>query len=381
MKPATFKELQEYKVDQQIPCVEGVLVTIYDPKTGIAKGGANKGKEWTLQSCNLRDDNSDEHRLLITSADQVLDKRMKGKRIRISSHVGSKGMSGVYMSENTYTNKNDEQVTERQIKITATALVEELGAGGEAKSDKPSSNGAPASRPAAHHSQPDYELTPVSQRAGLYFDVMEEVKRQVDIRTSDKDSPLHKEEFSVEDYRAITAVIAGTYRADKGAYAPPYFGPASGTSEKELAAMPGKEWEGDKGKPQATEKPQTWREYVYKDVKLGDKSRPEMRELLKWYHLKGKATESEVGKKLAAQLLMAGAELKMPDLKAVAYDALGEHGLGKEFMEEDVEGIYDLDDDDVASEIITNPEAAAKKATKAHAKAKPAASDDSDLPA
>ncbi len=102
---------------QPIAAVQGVLVKLFDQKTGTSSAGA-----WALQNGEIE---ADGVTIPITFKDRdPLDKTLKGRTILISSS-NDKGMKGVYCWDDTRNN-----ATVRKIKVTPSATLDIISGGG-----------------------------------------------------------------------------------------------------------------------------------------------------------------------------------------------------------------------------------------------------------
>lgn len=333
LKPISFEALASKEHEDKIGCVEGKLSTLYDAKTGTTKAG----KDWSLQDGVLKDASGNEHRVCFAAGQEV--GHLKGKMIRLTSHVGEKGMSGIYMKEDTYTNKQGKEVTTRKIHVTATANIEEVGSGGQP---------APSSaKPQSTEHKPMESQTsnsdPAEVRIANYFSVFNRVCLAAG---KDPDEVVHG--LSSSDIKEITTGICMSFKGQYGAYLPPHFADREGAEEtvKRHETAVGKsqratQEDGEKDSPKRTspsEKPASWREFLHpkKQVTLGDLEEEDLMKLIDWAHTAEIKSESALAVK--AQVLMADAELRSEYSKKVS-SALTKKGLGGKFEEEDVDEV------------------------------------------
>lgn len=335
LKPISFEALASKEHEDKIGCVEGRLSTLYDAKTGTTKAG----KDWSLQDGVLKDASGNEHRVCFAAGQDV--GRLKGRMIRLTSHVGEKGMSGLYMKEDTYTNKQGKEVTTRKIHVTATANIEEVGSSGQP---------APSSaKPQSTEHKPMESQTsnsdPAEVRIANYFSVFNRVCLAAG---KDPDEVVHG--LSSSDIKEITTGICMSFKGQYGAYLPPHFADREGAEEtmKRHEAAVGKSQQatqedeaGEKDSPKKTspsEKPASWRECVHpkKKVALGDLEEEDLMTLIDWAHTA--EPKSEDGIALRSQILVADAELRYDYSKKVS-SAMTKKGLGGKFEEEDVDEV------------------------------------------
>src|ERR1039457_6090012 len=110
MRVTKISEVASLENKEAIPSIIGTLTKVWDYKTGEGEDGA-----WSMQGGSIKDDSGE---IKILFKNQPDAKKYSGKLISITSHSGSKGISGVYADDNLY-----KDLKTRQIKVTATAEV------------------------------------------------------------------------------------------------------------------------------------------------------------------------------------------------------------------------------------------------------------------
>lgn len=116
-----LSQLSSFVKGQQILCIEGTVVKIYDKKEGVGDYGP-----WVMQDINLSD-NGVEHKVTIGDAKKLLDQSHQGKRIRLSAGTDGKGqLSGL-----KYDVREKDGKEYRKVQVGGWAKIEQLGASGE----------------------------------------------------------------------------------------------------------------------------------------------------------------------------------------------------------------------------------------------------------
>lgn len=222
MNPTPFAQLASFAHKQLIPCVEGTIVSIND---ALAYGsGPNTGKKY--QYATLRDAAGLSHDVKFDADNTVQDKANRGKLIRIESHQGAKGLSGVYYDINEYPAGK----VNHRIRTTATAVITYPQAG-----NTPQSNSGASTPPPATQTPPDRQdaqnPTPhrnaghssgestVGDRVGTWLQIAEEVCHQIS-----KPFEAFMEGLSSTDIKEITTGISMSYKGQYGVYQAPVFG-------------------------------------------------------------------------------------------------------------------------------------------------------------
>jgi hypothetical protein len=144
MQPVSYKDLAGYAQKQLIPCVEGRLKYLNEPKN--YKSGPNVGKPF--QFGTLSEIGTNLEIGVKFEGDLVQPVANKGKVIRLEAHQGSKGLSGVYMDIGEYDGKET-----RTARCTATAVVQYIAQGDAAANAPQTAQAASAPRPATHTPQ------------------------------------------------------------------------------------------------------------------------------------------------------------------------------------------------------------------------------------
>lgn len=301
MNVIAIKTLASWPDGTQVECVEGVLASLWEAKTGISEKGVNKGKPWSLQNGVIRDMHQDEHRITFATPDVAQPMSNKGKMVRISCKVNTKGMSGLKLKIGEY-NGNET----RDLWVTDTAKIEFLGAGGEPMPQQaPRVGQAAPTQPGASSVQGVASggrsggcspASTVATRVTDYFKVLQEVYAQYSKFEQDPEAPLIPG-LTPAEIKDIATHISMTYRGDYGCYMPPIFveGQAQSTGSTPLAR---------------------WQDFLHakktikasKDVRLGDLDDVELSCQIAWA-LTAKA--DGLGPEAAAlrgQLILASAE-------------------------------------------------------------------------
>lgn len=111
MKLIKIAEAQEM-VGMVLPRVEGVLVTLYDQKTG-----EKDGKPWAMQNGVIEDDTGGMK--IVFSGHDAISLLMKGQRIQLEAFTSKQhGLVGIKVKENTWKEK-----TTKEIWVTGTAKI------------------------------------------------------------------------------------------------------------------------------------------------------------------------------------------------------------------------------------------------------------------
>lgn len=110
MRLVTIGELPTLENKEGVPSIQGTLTKVYERKTGESDRGP-----WSVQN-GLLQDSTGEIKVLFTNQPDA--RIYQGKSVSITSHVGDKGMSGVYAHDDTYQGN-----VKRILKLTATAQI------------------------------------------------------------------------------------------------------------------------------------------------------------------------------------------------------------------------------------------------------------------
>ncbi len=266
MKPVSFSELAEYTNKQLIPCVQGTLKYINDPKK--YKSGPNEGKEF--QYGTIREIGSGLEIGVKFEADLVQPTSNKGKTIQLQAHEGKKGLSGVYMEIGEYDGKET-----RTARCTATAIVTYIASGDAAANSgasQPSGGSGQRSTPSdaptgsktqgnGHQAGP---VKPVSGRIADTLLIAEEVCKL---------AGRSYEKFLAEELD-VQKLAVGIYISYKEGYVhhDPVFGsgPAPQTANAKQAEVD-KSWEDEKEEKPKANLP-SWKDFVHPKTgkKLGE---------------------------------------------------------------------------------------------------------------
>jgi len=346
MTSLPFSKLADKEDGDAISQVEGVLTKIWDAK----KGKTGKGSDYCLQNGELKEEGTGlTTDITFASANHEQPKSRKGCKLRITCHEGEKGKSGVYMKQEEYKGK-----TTRKLWVTATAEVVDINSSNGASQERSQAQETPDGGRQASDAAPSRSVqsrgtpagngntTTVHRRALCYFGVMSAVMKA-------KEEAIQKgatlPDLSVTDLKDIATHLSMTYRGDYGCYAEPFFGEkkANGTSERELAEMPEKTWEGDQS-TDTKPKVETWKDVLHKSgIKLGEAPVDKLKEWALWAikakNLKGKQAPKEgtEAHRFMLHMLTAAAE-KGWTAKSFLLQALAGHEKYNEgFADADVE--------------------------------------------
>lgn len=311
--------LNDKPADYQIEGVEGTLATLWEWKEG-------KGKFPGSQAGAMRDAFGNEHRIEFVGREPMDINRWKGKRIRVSSKNGARGMSGVKLKVDEWKGK-----TIRKIWVTKTGILEELQNGQPARSaDTAPSGGAPApgrqGPPPEDHAGDNVEL-----RIFRYFKILGKVYEGYEAMREKFSLP----EVSEEEMHRIATHISMTFRGQYGSYAPPIFReakPAQSTEPPAGSAPAGQDAPPEeKPKPKA---PAGWREFIHpnKKMPLGKlhQEDPAYFTKLNFWAL-GYTGEQDDAKRLKANMFLAAQDLRLTNRKTVEWalnNELEEKGIG-----------------------------------------------------
>lgn len=104
-----------------VPCIKGTVKRVFDPVTGIAKSGTNKGKPYRFEKLVLTD--GKEEITVTLSGREPFDKKLVGKPIYIVAYNGEHGWTGVKTKDDTWKDKDGEERTSRVLWVTSTAEI------------------------------------------------------------------------------------------------------------------------------------------------------------------------------------------------------------------------------------------------------------------
>lgn len=327
MNPIPFAQLATYVDKQPIPCVEGVLSTLY-PVDHVKKDGTPI--QYPKQNGVLKD-GAMEHRITFDAkCEQPME--MKGKRVRISSNVGQHGMTGIKMD------RYNEQYP--KISVTSSAHVEVVGSAGQpapvqqAAKPAPSQSQQGCSKPA----EPEPSGDTAEVRIANWFRVFNLV-----CQSAGHDPSEVVKGLSPSDLKEITTGTVMSFKGPYATYQAPFFG---GQGVGEMIARQDSLLDRAKAVTSSLDSPtttspsepvRTWRDVEYKGVKLGDYEDERIAELISWAH-NTPSPKSDEGRALRSALLMADAELSVRASKAVSA-GIAKAGLGADFDEEDVDTV------------------------------------------
>lgn len=208
MKPIPISEVQQMSEGDKISCVEGVITTWKEAKSGSG---------WHHQGCVLTDNDQVEIRVDFCDKSLAQPSSIKGKRIHIEGGMKFKGPT-----------EKDGKTYSEQIEVGKGAKITFIGGAVSTGGSAPAqSSGARSS------SQSTEKPTPVKERVGLYFKVLREVGNQYDEIL--KENPTFPVLLQPESLKDIATHISMTYKGDYGVYSKPIFEVAG-------AVDPGFDW-------------------------------------------------------------------------------------------------------------------------------------------
>lgn len=377
-KPVSFTDLAGYAHKQVIPCVEGKLTGLKEP--GHYKSGINEGKPY--QFGFLKDDSNREMRIKFDNEACIQPMSNKGKRIRVMAKAGSKGLSGVYMEVGEYQNKET-----RDIRCTATAIIEVLGAGGEktATSQERPDNGGSSDAP-EHASKPSASSSvrkathPVTIRR-IAFDCLRAFHVFMTAQKALAEKGYDVGDLSISDIKDMATsgrlALVKNEIIPHEAWSDFKFPGDNGqsvdraptkASEKDLAEMPDQEWDGENHGSRTAEPPPekpkrepskiSWKDFVWPSTgkKLGDTPAADLLKYARWAATAELDDDETEAKMCVAMMAMCCADTRGWKSKAgVFISSLGmEEGFGESFNEDDIAAYirdrFDLKVEDLGDE-------------------------------
>ena len=319
MKTISISDILKYPDGAKVEAVEGVLTAVYDIKSGTVRSGQRAGEEWQVQNFVIRGDDGSEVKVTTFEPMFFFEKTAKGKRIKIESSRGQKGLAGVVTKHNSYRNKLGKDVQEVTLSLTDNAIVYWVTPGGNISySAGDTSHAAPTashSQPAAaqggNAQQPGFNSDPVATRVANYLKVLDEVLRQVSSHPNNVVSGM-----PLEYAKDIATTITLSYRGAAGSYAAPVWADASNQSANAQSTdasdddIPFDAAPGEKERAKSADS--GWRFYPHPTLgkKLGELPQGDMQVL--WAkNIIAKLPKSEVGIQCRNAIMEYGAEKRL----------------------------------------------------------------------
>lgn len=336
MNPVPFKDLAGYAQKQLIPCVEGRLKYLNEPKA--YKSGPNVGKPY--QFGTLSEIGTNLEIGVKFEGDLVQPVANKGKIIRLEAHQGSKGLSGVYMDIGEYEGKET-----RTARCTATAVVQYI-AQGDAAANAPQTApaaSAPTSAPPQHTPRQDAPQAGSARNTGhqggqlpqpVFDDALADYKRAFCkvCESFGHDPDKIMQELTAEKLAEITTSVSmASTRGQYGAYIGYLF-------EEDKDAPP---WNVPQQKAKAGPLNGSWKTFVHQKSgkKLGEIEEGKLYGLIRWALVAQPSAEAVEARALQANLLMAAADLKIDKRNCFFLCLANAEGYPSEFDENDFEEV------------------------------------------
>lgn len=345
MKPIPFAGLAEIQHKETVRCVEGRLKSLYALETKTKDGKPleypkRKGVLTDLQNPKL------EHRIEFAQDCGGLTDALKGKNIRVSCNIGTKGLSGIKMD------RWSDNPKYHTISVTKSAHIEIIGANGQPttapRQESTTSQSTEPERPHRQETQthqpmeqqqsapPGHQSDPYEVRAAGWWRGLETL-----CRITGHDFNAVKQGLSADKLAEINTGIIISFK-DGYIYQRPHFVDDAGAEETKARneAAVGKAQaatasDGATASPTPTTSGDGgWREYVYSGKKLGELEPGEMVKLMAWADTKRDNTKPNVVE-LRNHIDAAAAELT-PKASHKMSSILAKNGLGQSFDEEDV---------------------------------------------
>jgi len=282
MDPIPLQQLDAKDDGDSIRCVQGKIISLFEPKRGEGKYGP-----WVLQNGTIAQDGI-QHRICFADEGVVLDpEKFKNKLVRITAGAGSKGkLRGVTMDVGEYKGEPT-----RTIKVSSGARVELVE--GEQTPTQPTTKNFSVKAPAPVAAN-------VDRRIALYYDVWERVCAQF------AGSPV---QLSPSDLKDITTHICLTF---KGWEVDPNGRYYAGYGEPIFDGAP----------PEAKPEPETtapenyrataehWSVFEHKGKTLSEFTEEEIKDAITWAFSVGPKPITSHANELVHHLFSAAKELK-----------------------------------------------------------------------
>lgn len=330
--PVKFTTLAELVSGSPLGCIQGKITDLFKPNTGTGQYG-----DWIIQNGTISDGTL-KHDIAFMDAEHILPMNLKGKTIRVTAQDYKDKLKGIELKEKDVKGKPKRCVNVKfpaKIEIQEGSSWVEHVASGEGSSSPSQSTEAsqPAPTKQANYSQPmdDESISndPAENRIADYFNVFNLV-----CIAASKDPDEIISGLSSSDIKEITTGICMSFKGKYGVHRAPIFG-SNRTS-------PGKSQAGATASPTPTtsgeeEAPESWRDAVHKDIKLGDYEEDKLAELIQWA-IDTENPKSPSGKVLRPFLMEANTEKKKIASKALS-KKLASAGMGTSFDEGEVDEV------------------------------------------
>jgi len=262
--PTPFNTVITFPEGTIIPCVAGVIKTIFAPKD---IPGFNGGLPSKVQEGYLVDAQGTEMAFSLP-ANHIQDvSTAKNRHVRIESVAGQNGMNGVKFKIDKWPDKTTgEQKTKMKLHVTSTAKLTFTTAGGtQAQTTQvPAKNlsGKPASAPPPQSTE---GVSHVNQRIDEWFKVFDIVwSRSSQVKDANGNSI-----FSVDNLKDITTTMVLGFKGQYGVHAPVVFAGESQamTQRQEEKAAP-----------------TNWKDFVHakSNTKLGEAAPSDLLRWVRW---------------------------------------------------------------------------------------------------
>lgn len=331
--PVKFTTLAELVSGSPIGCIQGKITDLFKPNTGTGQYG-----DWIIQNGTISDGTL-KHGIAFMDAEHILPMNLKGKTIRVTAQDYKDKLKGIELKEKEVKGKPNRTVNVKfpaKIEIQeGSSWVEHVPSGEGSSSPSQSTE---ASQPAtqtkqANYSQPmdDESISndPAENRITDYFNVFNLV-----CIAASKDPDEIISGLSSSDIKEITTGICMSFKGKYGVHRAPIFGSNRTSPGKSKAGATASQTETTTGEEDA---PESWRDAVHKDIKLGDYEEDKLAELIQWA-IDTENPKSPSGKVLRPFLMEANAEKKKNASKAIS-KKLAAAGMGTSFDEGEVDEV------------------------------------------
>lgn len=311
-----LKDLSTFVDKQPVPSIEGTLVSLYEVETVNKKTGA--ALPYPKQNGVLKAPDGTEMRVAFAQ-EIALPLTMKGKKVRISSSIGQHGMTGLKMD------RYNQNAKYHYVSITKSANIEEVGAStgqpvGQTQPavQRPQPGDYRPSQAPEKHYEPEGEPMPTNEPME---DRMADFLKTLDLWC--QFLGIDKEEV-IKGWGPdkISEQVTGFMMSFKGKYAT-HARPFFKTQASQVPETVAKQDALIERAVEATalgNAPLTWKDYIYKNIKLGDHSEEKLVEMIKWAETSTTSTPEAIV--LRKHLLMAKAEREAatdPDVQFAPY--------------------------------------------------------------
>ncbi len=317
-----LKDLSTYVDKQPVPSIEGTLASLYEVETKNKTTGADL--PYPKQNAVLKSADGTEHR--ISFAQEIaLPLTMKGKKVRISSSIGQHGMTGLKMDR---FNKNSKY---HYVSITKSANIEEVGA----STGQPTGSQVTPPTAVQYPKPGDYRPSQEThvEAEGEPMPTNEPMEDRIDawlktfgmvcdgLGREDKDAIIAG--FTPDKIAEITTGLICSFKGKYATHAKPHFRPSRSQgpeSAKQVDALIDRAVEATA----LGSAPLTWKDYIYKAIKLGDHSEEELVKMIAWAETSNSTSPEAVV--LRKHLLVAKAEREAATDPSLQFHNHGDEG-------------------------------------------------------